>query len=63
MNRFGRPIPAEKCLDCITVAGQSYCTMNCGPCVPPKKEIKRANDPAQNSAEAVIQAYPAIRRP
>lgn len=38
MNDFGKPIPAEKCLDCITVAGQAYCTMNCGPCVPPKKE-------------------------
>lgn len=37
MNDFGKPVPAEKCLDCITVSGQSYCTMNCGPRVPLKE--------------------------
>jgi len=37
MNDFGKPIAAEKCLDCITVSGQSYCTMNCGPCGPLKE--------------------------
>lgn len=38
MNDFGKPIKSELCLDCITVAGQAYCTMNCGPCVAPTKE-------------------------
>lgn len=33
------PLRAEKCSDCTTIAGQAFCTMNCGPRVelPTKK--------------------------
>jgi hypothetical protein len=58
MNWFGMPIKAEKCSDCITVAGQAYCTMNCGPCVP----LKETTHATREDEKPVLHRPNALRR-
>ena len=48
MNDLGKPIDKERCDDCITVAGQSYCTMNCGPIM--KKLVVDVRSPKAKKA-------------